>query len=162
MRIYVASVTALVFALAAPAIASAKPSVTLKLSGSLVTKAADGRAVATPVEKATLHPGDAVEYQIAAQNVGSSPALKLSPAGAIPAGTAYVDGSARAAHARVEFSLDHGKTWSAAPTIVVKNADGTTSLKKAPPSLYSAIRFVTDGALAPHASAAYAYEVRVK
>jgi|SRR5579884_103618 len=162
MRRYAASALVVALALAAPAVASAKPSVTLKLTGSLVTKASDGHAVLSPVEKATLHPGDDVEYAIAATNVGSSPALKLSPAGAIPAGTAYVDGSARAAHARVEFSLDHGKTWSTAPTIAVKNADGTTSVKKAPVSAYTAIRFVSEAPLAPRASAAYAYEVRVK
>ncbi len=152
----------LLFAFAAPAIASAKPNVTLKLTGSLVSKASDGHAVLSPVEKATLRPGDEVEYDIAAVNVGSSPAQRFSPGAAIPAGTMYVDGSARGPHARAEFSLDHGKTWSAAPTIAVKNADGTTVVKKAPSSLYTAIRFVTDGALAPHGSGLYAYEVRVK
>ncbi len=162
MRSIAASAMVLLLALAAPAIASAKPSVTLKLTGSLVTKSSDGHPVLSPVDKATLRPGDEVEYDIAAVNVGSSPALKLAPVAAIPAGTMYVDGSAHAAHARAEFSLDHGKTWSAAPTIAVKNADGTSAVKKAPPSLYTAIRFVTDGALAPHGSAAYAYEVRVK
>ena len=162
MRSIAASAMVLTLALAVPAIASAKPSVTLKLTGSLVTKASDGHAVLSPIDKAALHPGDEVEYDIAALNVGSSPALKLAPVGAIPAGTSYVDGSARAAHARAEFSLDHGKSWSAAPMVAVKNADGTTTMKKAPPSLYTAIRFVTDGALAPRGSAVYAYEVRVK
>jgi uncharacterized repeat protein (TIGR01451 family) len=162
MRSFAASALAITFAFALPAVASAKPAVTLKLSGSLVTKASDGHTVLSPVDKAALHPGDEVEYDIAAVNVGTSPAFKLAPVARIPAGTSYIDGSARAPRAHAEFSLDQGKTWSSAPTIAVKNADGTTSVKKAPASLYTAIRFVSDGALAPRGSTDFAYEVRVK
>jgi hypothetical protein len=35
-------------------------------------------------------------------------------------------------------------------------------VKKADPALYTTVRFVSDGALAPHRSALYSYEVRVK
>lgn len=151
-----------VLALITPAMASAKPNVTLKLSGSVVTKAADGRTTMTPIERAQPKAGDEIEYDIVASNAGTSPAVRLVPAGKIPAGTAYVPGSAKAAHARAEFSLDGGKTWSAAPTVTVKGADGVPVVKKADPALYTMVRFVTDGAVAPRASAAYAYEVRVK
>ncbi len=158
----IAASSLLVLALVLPGIASAKPNVTLKLTGSVVTKAADGRAVMTPVEKVILKPGDEIEYDIAASNAGDSAALRLVPVGKVPTGTSYVAGSAKAPRGRAEFSLDGGKTWSAAPTVTVKHADGTSSVKKADPSQYTAVRFVTDGALAPHASAAYTYEVRVK
>jgi uncharacterized repeat protein (TIGR01451 family) len=151
-----------VFALALPGIASAKPSVSLKLTGSIVTKSGDGRTTLTPVEKAQPKSGDEIEYAIVASNGGDSPALRLVPVGRIPAGTAYIDGSAKAPRAHAEFSLDGGKTWSASPTVRVRAADGTTVVKKADPALYTAIRFVTDGAIAPHAAAAYSYEVRVK
>jgi uncharacterized repeat protein (TIGR01451 family) len=161
MRRFAAS-TLLVVALILPGIAMAKPNVTLKLTGSIVTKAADGRTTLTPVEKQQPKAGDEIRYDIVASNAGDSPALRLVPAGKIPAGTAYVDGSAKAPRAHPEFSLDGGKTWSAAPTVRVRQPDGTTVVKKADPSLYTAVRFVTDGALAPHQAVAYTYEVRVK
>jgi uncharacterized repeat protein (TIGR01451 family) len=157
-----AVVTAVVLALISPEIASAKPNVTLKLTGSLVTTAADGHTTLTPVEKAQPKTGDAIQYDIVAANGGNSPALRLVPVGRIPAGTSYVDGSARGARAHAEFSLDGGKTWSAVPTVRVRQADGSTVVKKADPALYTAVRFVTDGAIAAHQSAAYVYEVRVK
>jgi uncharacterized repeat protein (TIGR01451 family) len=161
MRSFAAS-TLLVVALVLPGIAIAKPSVTLKLTGSIVTKAADGRTTLTPVEKQQPKAGDQIRYDIVASNAGDSPALRLVPAGKIPAGTAYVDGSAKAPRAHPEFSLDGGKTWSAAPTVKVRQPDGTTVVKKADPSLYTALRFVADGALAPKGSESYSYEVRVK
>ncbi|HEX3462702.1 MAG TPA: hypothetical protein VHS78_01445 [Candidatus Elarobacter sp.] len=145
-----------------PGIASAKPSVTLKLTGSLVTKASDGHTTLTPVEKTQPKTGDAIQYDIVAANGGDSAALRLVPVGRIPAGTAYVDGSAKGARAHAEFSLDGGKTWSAVPMVRVRQPDGTTVVKKADPALYTTVRFVTDGAIAPHATAAYVYEVRVK
>ncbi len=158
----IAAFTLVVFALVLPGIASAKPNVTLKLSGSLVTQAADGTSTLIPVEQIQPKTGDAIRYEIVASNAGDSPALRLLPVGKIPAGTAYVDGSAKAPRAHAEFSLDGGKTWSATPMVKVRQPDGTTLLKKADPSLYTAVRFVTDGAIAPHQTAAYRYEVRVK
>ena len=163
MRILAAS-TGLLLALTLPGLASAapRPNVQLKLTGSVVTKSADGKTTLTPVEKEAPKSGDEVEYDIAATNVGTVPALKLMPTGKIPAGTTYVDGSAKAPRAKIEFSLDQGKTWSAVPTVTVKGPNGTPVVKKADPSLYTAIRFITDGALAPHGTLQYTYEVRVK
>jgi uncharacterized repeat protein (TIGR01451 family) len=158
----IAASSLIVLALVLPGLASAKPNVTLKLTGSLVTKAADGRTALTPVERIQPKAGDEIEYDIVASNAGTTPALRLTPVGRIPAGTAYVDGSAKAARARAEFSLDGGKTWSASPTVTVKGPSGAAVVKKADPSLYTAVRFVTDGAVAPRASVAYTYEVRVK
>jgi len=158
----IAASSLVVLALILPGLASAKPNVTLKLSGSLVTKAADGHTMMTPVERIQPKAGDEIEYDIVASNAGTTPALRLVPVGRIPAGTAYVDGSAKAPRARAEFSLDGGKTWSASPTVIVKGPNGAPLVKKADPSLYTAVRFVTSGAVAPRASVAYTYEVRVK
>jgi uncharacterized repeat protein (TIGR01451 family) len=151
-----------ILALILPVVASAKPNVTLKLSGSIVTRAADGKTTLTPVEKAPPKLGDEIEYDIVAANAGDSPALRLIPVGKIPAGTSYIAGSAKSPRARPEFTLDGGKTWSAAPTVSVRHPDGTTTVKKADPALYTAVRFVTEGAIAPHQTSTYSYEVRVK
>jgi len=158
----IAASSLVALALILPGIASAKPIVTLKLTGSLVTKAADGRTTMTPIERIQPKAGDEIEYDIVASNAGSSPAVRLVPVGKVPTGTAYVDGSAKAARAHAEFSLDDGKTWSASPTVTVKGPSGAPVVKKADPALYTSVRFVTDGAVAPRASLAYTYEVRVK
>jgi uncharacterized repeat protein (TIGR01451 family) len=139
-----------------------RPNVTLKLSGSLVSRIAGGQTKLTPIEGIAPKPGDELEYDIAATNAGDAPALRFIPRGKIPAGTAYVEGSAKAPHARAEFSLDGGKTWSASPTVTLKGPSGTTVVKKADPSLYTMIRFLTDGAIAPRGTVQYTYEVRVK
>lgn len=140
----------------------ARPEVTLTLTGSVLGRGADGRPTMTPVEKVALKSGDEIAYDIAAANAGGAAAVHLVGVGKIPAGTSYIGGSAKSAHARVEFSLDGGKTWSTTPMIKVKRSDGTIVLKKADPSLYTTIRFVAAGALAPHAGDMYTYEVRVK
>lgn len=149
-------------ALFLPGIAGAKPVVTLKLSGAIVAKAPDGRLTLTPVEGAQPKTGDEIRYDIVASNAGSSPALRLVPVGRIPAGTAYVDGSAKAPRAHAEFSLDGGKTWAAVPMVRVKAPDGSTVVKKADPATYTTVRFITDGAIAPRQAVSYTYEVRVK
>jgi len=151
-----------VLAFITPGVAFAKPSVSLKLTGAIVAKSADGQTTKTPIDKAQPKSGDEIEYDIVATNGGDSPALRFSSMGRVPAGTAYIDGSAKAARAHAEFSLDGGKTWSAAPMVRVRNPDGTTALKKADPSLYTAVRFITDGSIGAHASTSYTYEVRVK
>ncbi len=162
MKRSIAASALIVLALVLPGIASAKPTVTLKLTGAVVSRAADGHTTLTPVDQAPPKSGDEIEYDIAASNAGTSPALHLVPVGRVPLGTAYVAGSAKAAGAHAEFSLDGGKTWSAAPTVTVKDANGATVVKKADPAVYTMVRFVSDGALAPHRSAVYSYEVRVK
>jgi uncharacterized repeat protein (TIGR01451 family) len=161
MRI-LAALSLVVLTLAVPGLASAKPNVTLKLTGSLVTKAGDGRVTLTPLAQAQPKSGDEIQYDIVALNAGDSPAQRLVPSGRIPAGTAYVDGSAKAPRARPEFSLDNGKTWSAVPMVLVRQPDGSMVRKKADPALYTAVRFITDGPVAPRQSAGYSYEVRVK
>ena len=44
----------------------------------------------------------------------------------------------------------------------VFNRDNGQVVKKADPSLYTTVRFITAGAIAPRATVAYTYEVRVK
>ena len=162
MRSFAASSLVLALALSLPGIALAKPSVTLKLTGSIVTTAADGHTILTPVEGTELKPGDLIRWDVVERNGGDSAAMRLVTVEKIQPGTIYVDGSAGTPKAHAEFSLDGGKTWSASPTVTVKDAYGKPVVKKADPSLYTAIRFVADGALSPQATVAYAYEVRIK
>ncbi len=138
--------------------AAARPVVTLHLTGVLIEQNGD-HTTQKPIEGLVLKPGDRVRYTIAARNTGTSPAIALVPIGPIPKATSYVPGSAHAAGATLQFTLD-GKTWSPNPMFTVKTAAG---LAKRPvsPSLYRAVRWVSHRALAPHKDVLFSYEVRV-
>jgi uncharacterized repeat protein (TIGR01451 family) len=151
-----------VVAILGPVVADAKPIVVLTLQGALVERDAKGAERLTPLASAVLKPGDLVRYDVVATNSGADPASHLIPVARVPVGTTYEAGSASiAAAARIEFSLDGGKTWSSKPSIVVKTSSGTLE-KAAPVTAYTALRWVDDTTLAPNRSVAYSYEVRVK
>jgi uncharacterized repeat protein (TIGR01451 family) len=140
----------------------AKPAVELRLQGVLVEREASGAEKTTPVADAALKPGETVRYTIVATNRGTDPALGLRPVGKIPAGTAYEAGSAAGTSAaRIEFSLDGGKTWSVSPKVKVKTADGIVE-KDADPQTFTTIRWIVVKPLDPKSSYTYTYQVRVK
>ena len=69
----------------------------------------------------------------------------------IPKGMIYVPGSAAADHpARIEYSIDGGKSYSAQPTIQVVE-EGRKVEKPAPRQLYTHVRWTVLGSLAPQA-----------
>jgi len=143
--------------------AFAKPTVALKLAGVLLEKDASGKITAQPVESAAAKSGDAIRYTITAANTSGEVAKKFVSEGRIPNGTQYEPGSSTiAAPGHIEFSLDHGKTWSAKPMVRVKQPDGSMALKPADPTAYTNIRWVSGKDLAAHTSVSYTYLVLVK
>jgi uncharacterized repeat protein (TIGR01451 family) len=158
MRRFIAFITLCAAFAATGTAAFARPVVTLKLVAELVQKDAAGKDVLTPAAGNTVHPGDRLHYEIVATNAGDRPALAVRPTDAIPAGTEFVAGSVRG-DGKVEYSLDRGATWSAAPTIVVHAKDGDKTVA-ADPAGYEAIRWTT--ALAAGASRTFAFDVVVK
>lgn len=147
-------------ALSAGTPAPPRPAVKLQLTGDLLA-IADGKTLATPVEKSVLKRGDVVRYTIVAVNAGSKPAVALSTIGPVPQRLEYIAGSAsRSAGAAVEFSLD-GKSFSAQPTVTVNTSRGPVE-KPANPDQYVAVRWTALHPLAPKAHVRYTYEARVK
>ena len=145
----------------APAAAFAKPDVVLHLSGATVQKTASGEKL-TPLDpNVKLKTGEVVLWTITAANKGSDPALHLTPSDKIPAGMAYIAGSATAVGGTAQFSTDEGKTWSSKPMATVQTPTGPVT-KPADPSSYTNIRWIADKPLAPKGSVRFAYEVRVK
>ena len=141
--------------------AFARPDVVLHLSGATVEKTSSGEKVTPLVPDQKLKTGEVVRWTITGTNKGSDPALHFTPSDKIPAGTAYIAGSASTAGGRVEFSLDEGKTWSSKPTVTVQTATGPVQ-KPADPSTFTNIRWIADKPLAPKGSARFSFEVRVK
>jgi len=161
-RTIVAIYTAIFLAVSLGVAAEAKPSVVLKLSGVLVQHDQNGAERTASIEGAQLKPGDVVRYMIVASNAGADPARNLVPVGQVPAGTAFQAGSVTSKDGtRIEYSLDGGKTWSAAPTVKVHTPTGDV-VKKADPATYTSVRWVGEKPLAPKTSATFAYAVKVK
>ncbi len=160
MRRFIAALTLLGAFASTGALALARPVVALKLTASIVHRDADGSEKLSPATGVTLKPGDVVRYEIVATNTGDVAAQGVRPLDPVPAGTAYVAGSAGGS-GKVEFSLDHGKTWSAVPMVTVHTADGD-KLVKADPATYTTVRWTLPAALKPGASAHFVFDVTVK
>jgi uncharacterized repeat protein (TIGR01451 family) len=141
--------------------ASARPDVKVLLSGAIER----GSGELVPIEKAsTVNPGEILHWTIASQNDGDGAAREYRAVGQIPHGTTLVAGSATAdGTATVVYSIDNGKTFSAAPQIEEKQPDGSVKLVPAPVSMYTQVRYEWADALAGgggHLNASY--KVRVK
>lgn len=109
----------------------------------------------------TVHPGDVVRYTLTGGNAGDKPAGNLVLTQPVPAQTTYRLKSARANDAKLTFSIDGGKVFSAQPMVTVKLADGKEELQPAPASAYTHVRWDYSQSLAPMAAVHATYEVAV-
>jgi uncharacterized repeat protein (TIGR01451 family) len=136
-----------------------RPEVKVVLSG---TVARDDAKI--PVEKASIvKSGEILDWTIVSVNEGDAPAKDYHAVGKIPPGTQFVPGSAAADKAAVvEFSLDNGKTFSSAPTIDVKQPDGSIKKVAAPVSMYTQIRYEWADPLNQGETLKASYRVRLK
>jgi uncharacterized repeat protein (TIGR01451 family) len=117
-----------------------------------------------PVEKANLvKQGETLDWTITSENSGQAAAQDYKAVGRIPAGTSFVAGSAKVdGGAKVVYSLDGGKSFSAAPTIPERQADGSSKQVPAPVSMYTNVRYEWADPLAPGGRVTASYKVRVK
>jgi uncharacterized repeat protein (TIGR01451 family) len=137
---------------------AARPEVTIQLAA-----AVERDSALVPLEKAAaVNPGEILDWTIVSENSGNAAALNYKTVGHIPHGTVLVADSAKADGARTVYSIDHGKSYSAQPTIEVKQADGSVKQVPAPVSLYTEIRYEWADALAAGGKLSASYKVRVK
>ena len=107
--------------------------------------------------------GETLDWTITSQNSGEGAARDYKAVGRIPAGTSFVAGSAKVeGSAKVLYSLDGGKSYSANPTVDEKQADGSIKKVAAPVSMYSNVRYEWADPLAPGGHVTASYKVRVK
>ncbi len=105
-----------------------------------------------PITKA--FPGDVIVYSIAANNISTKPINKLVINQKIRPGTSYVLSSATPVKGtNLTFSIDGGKTYTAAPIIAKKPAPATS---------YTNVRWAFVGSIAPKSQSALSYEVTVR
>jgi uncharacterized repeat protein (TIGR01451 family) len=147
------------FMLHLSAASSARPVVTVLLSGMV-----EREKGLVPVEAAaTVKQGEIMDWTITSTNEGNAPAHEYKAIGVVPTGTEFVAGSVSAdGSAKVTYSIDNGKSFSAQPTIEEKQADGSTKKVPAPASMYTQIRYEWANPLNQGAKLNAFYKVRLK
>lgn len=138
--------------------AVARPEVKVMLSGSVER---DQKNI--PLDQSvTVNRGELMNWTITSTNEGNAPARDYKAVGIIPNGTQIVAGSVSAdGSAKVTYSIDHGKSFSAQPTIEEKQADGSTKKVPAPTSMYTQIRYEWADPLNEGAKLSAFYKVRL-
>jgi uncharacterized repeat protein (TIGR01451 family) len=137
---------------------TSRPSVKVTLVG--MVERDDTRV---PVEKVALvKSGETLDWTITSVNEGNAPANDYKAIGKIPAGTQFVAGSANAeGSVAISFSIDNGKSFSSAPTVNEKQADGTIKKVPAPVSMYDQIRYAWSAPLNEGDKLNASYKVRL-
>lgn len=143
---------------AALSFVEARPIVNISLAGNV--ERGDQKVSLDKVD--TVKPGEIIHWTVISENKGDADAKELKSVGKIPEGTVYVANSAKAESAKVLYSIDGGKTFSAHPMIKEKQTDGSIKEVPAPVNLYTHIRFDYQTALNGNASLTASYDVKVK
>lgn len=145
---------------AAPARAQSQASVAPSLAVAALNVTAEAES-ARPV-RAAVRPNDVLRYTLTFTNPTSRSLGNVELKNPIPAGVHFVAGSTHASRtdARVEFSADSGKSWSAQPmeSVVV---DGKPMQRAVPADRYTHVRWTVRGAVAPQATVTADFEARV-
>lgn len=153
------ALTALVFPLAA----WAKPNVIIAIKAEkevIVTE--KGKEVKKVVEAKDITPGEVVTYNLSYENKGDETATSVAITDPIPAGTAFILGSASEV-GDLTFSIDQGKTYkkSSLLTYEVIDAKGNKEKRVASPEEYTHIRW-TIPTIAPGTKGTVTFKVKVK
>lgn len=139
--------------------AAARPTVQVTIGGSVRR---ENKLVALDKIEA-VGTGETVNWTIDSTNTGDAAAQNYRVVGKIPPGTTFVANSAAGdAEPTVRYSNDGGKTFSAAPTVEEKQADGSVKRVPALTESYTQIRFEWSQPLAADSKFNAAYQVRVK
>lgn len=115
------------------------------------------------VETKDVKPGDVARVRIRYRNEGDQDAFKVKFTNPIPKGTAYIDNSAAGKDATITFSVDGGKTYKQAATLLYEMVDsnGRKTKRKAEPSDYTHVQWVVKR-VAKGASGEVSYQYRVQ
>ena len=109
--------------------------------------------------KANVVPGDKVIYTITYKNNGAKPATAVVVKDPVPEHMVYIEGSAAGEGAKIEFSIDHGKTYGPAGGLTVADAQGKK--RKAVAADYTHIRW-TIAKVAPGGKGSVTFNAKVK
>lgn len=107
-------------------------------------------------------PGDVVRYRLTFTNVTRGSVRGVTLANPLAAGMRLVPGSAKADRndARLEYSADGGRTFSAQPMETV-TVDGRRVQRAVPAERYTHVRWTVDGNVSPGATVVAEFDARV-
>jgi uncharacterized repeat protein (TIGR01451 family) len=110
----------------------------------------------------TINPGDVIFYTLSYINSGDEAATSAVLDDPIPAGTAYIPGSAYGEGAEIVFSID-GKTFKKPSllTYEIKNRNGSVEKRTASPEEYTHIRWIIPK-IAAGVKGNVGFQVRIK
>lgn len=139
--------------------ANATPSITVAATNT--TAAADAKKKGGAPRTAVL-PNDVLRYTLTFTNSTERPVRNVELRDPIPAGVRFVAGSARVSRpdARLEFSVDGGRTWSASPTESV-TVDGKATTRPVSADRFTHVRWLVTSAVAPRATVTAEFDARV-
>jgi uncharacterized repeat protein (TIGR01451 family) len=127
-----------------PLAAWAEPKVAITIKAQKeVTVKINGKEVKKKIAAKGVQPGDEILYTLSYVNSGTEAATDVKISDPIPAGTAYIPGSASEV-ADLTFSIDKGKSFKKATllTYEMKGSDGKMQHKAASPEDYTDIRWI--------------------
>ena len=150
---------AVLIAAAAASRADAAPRLVLTKSVALVERI-NGAERLVPSTRAVVPPGGRLRITIVATNEGDRPAQNVVVREAIERDQTFVSASVSPAE-HVEYSVDDGKTWSAAPIVRTQTPNGIVE-RKATAAEYTALRWVEQPPIPAKGSATYSYDALVK
>jgi uncharacterized repeat protein (TIGR01451 family) len=118
--------------------------------------------VTKKVAATTINPGDMIFYTLNYINSGDEAATSAVLDDPIPAGTAYIPGSAYGEGAEIVFSID-GKSFKKPSllTYEIKNRNGSMEKRTASPEEYTHIRWIIPK-IAAGAKGSVGFQVRIK
>ena len=143
--------------------AASGPEVKVRLNGSVQGQPNNGVAWISLKDGTQVTPGEKILYTLDLTNSGGEEARNPVALGPVPAGTAFVPGTASTAPGlKVDYSIDGGKSFSPKPTITVTGKDGRPQIVPAPADRYTTIRWTWETPLPAGATASVSYQVQVR
>ena len=146
-------------AVSAPASAQRKAGPTLVVAASNTTASAEASNGAV---RSAVRPNDVLHYRLTFSNPTDHSVANVELRNPMPAGVSFVTGSAKASRsdARLEFSADNGKSWSAQP-MEKALVGGQTVTRAIPVDRYTHIRWVMKNAVEAKGVITAEFEARV-
>lgn len=113
-----------------------------------------------PAASANVTPGDTVIFTNNYINNGDQPAESVVITNPVPVHMLYVDGSAAGENARIEFSVDKGKSYGLPGALIVILGEGKE--RPARPDDYTHVRWTLKKPVPPAGSGSVMFRAKVK
>lgn len=166
IKMFILPLILVVFALTAQIAMAADSPVKITITAKKeVSKTVDNKVVVTYDRAESAGVGDTIVYTIVCENNGKEVIKNVEIADPIPAGVAYINGSATDGDKKVSeisFSIDRGKTYSTSEKLTYKMTDskGNVIEKQATPEMYTNIKWVI-GVLSPNDKVSVLFKAKV-